>query len=143
MTSRFLGRINLKFNSVLPLFDLFFTFWASFVNSMTFPAGHGEICPPHVVLHMATRRPAHNTPIHMDFLYGFLLKSTESTWIGVLWAGLRVAMWITRGGQISPWPARKVTELEPLLSRQSRTTVWKSQFTQTLGPWWKMLRIGH
>ena len=32
-------------------------------------------------------------------------------WIGVLWAGLWVAMWTTHvGGQISPWPARKVTE---------------------------------
>ena len=32
-------------------------------------------------------------------------------WIGVLWAGLRVAMWITHvGRQISPWPARKVTD---------------------------------
>ena len=35
-------------------------------------------------------------------------------WIGVLWAGLRVAMWITNlgGGEISPWPARKVTDLQ-------------------------------
>ena len=31
-------------------------------------------------------------------------------WIGVLWAGLRVAMWITHvGGKFSPRPARKVT----------------------------------
>ena len=47
---------------------------------------------------MATRRPAHNMPIHMDFLYGFLFKGTKSMWIGVLWAGLRVAMWITHVG---------------------------------------------
>ena len=31
-------------------------------------------------------------------------------WISVLWAGLQFAMWITHVGQISPWPARKVTE---------------------------------
>ena len=30
----------------------------------------------------------------MDFLYGFLYKGKKSMWIGVLWAGLRVAMWI-------------------------------------------------
>ena len=30
--------------------------------------------PPTWVIHMATRRPAHNTPMHMDFLYGFSLK---------------------------------------------------------------------
>ena len=27
--------------------------------------------PPTWAIHMATRRPGHNTPIHMDFLYGF------------------------------------------------------------------------
>ena len=33
-------------------------------------------------------------------------------WIGVLWAGLQAAMWITHvGGKISSWPARKVTEI--------------------------------
>ena len=32
-------------------------------------------------------------------------------WIGMLWAGLRGAMWITHvGGKFRPWPARKVTE---------------------------------
>ena len=32
-------------------------------------------------------------------------------WIGVLWAGLRVAMWITHvGAQISPWPLEKITD---------------------------------
>ena len=53
---------------------------------------------PTWVIHMATRRPAHNTPIHMDFLYGFLYKDTKSMWIGVLWAGLRVALWIPMWG---------------------------------------------
>ena len=47
---------------------------------------------------MATRKPPRNTPIHMDFLYGFLLKGTKSMWISVLWAGLQVAMWITHMG---------------------------------------------
>ena len=54
--------------------------------------------PPTWVIHMATRRPAHNTPIHMDILYGFRPKGSKSMWIGVLWAGLRVAMWITHVG---------------------------------------------
>ena len=36
------------------------------VYSVTFLAGHGEILPPTWVIHMATCRPAHNTPIHMD-----------------------------------------------------------------------------
>ena len=40
-----------------------------------FLAGHGEMCPPTWVIHMATRRPAHNPPIHIDFLYGFLWKA--------------------------------------------------------------------
>ena len=30
--------------------------------------------PPIWVIHMAIRRPAHNTPIHMDFFHGVLLK---------------------------------------------------------------------
>ena len=66
------------------------------------------------VIHMAARKPAYNTPIQ-DFLYGFLLKSTKSMWIGVLWAGLRVAMWITHvGGKF------RNGLLEKLLSRVSR-----------------------
>ena len=37
-------------------------------------------------------------------------------WIGVLWAGLRVAFWITHvGGQISPCPAGIVAE-KPFIS---------------------------
>ena len=63
------------------------------------------------------------SPQHAD-PHGFLafLKKQykKSMWIGVLWAGLRAAMWITHvdhpcGGQISPWPARKVTEKMTLL----------------------------
>ena len=36
----------------------------------------------------------------------------KSTWVGVLWVGLRVAMWITHvgGANFAMWPARKVTE---------------------------------
>ena len=79
--------------------------------SVTFLAGHGEMCPATWVIHMATRRPAHNTPIHMELVPFCREPYRKSMWIGVLWAGLRVAMWITHvGGQISPWPARKVTE---------------------------------
>ena len=54
--------------------------------------------PPTWVIHIATRRPAHNTPIHLNFLYGLLPKGPKFMWIGVLWAGLRVAMRITHVG---------------------------------------------
>ena len=37
-------------------------------------------------------------------------------WIGVLWAGLRVAMWITHVGGKFRWPARKVTDFRPILA---------------------------
>ena len=47
------------------------------------------------VIHMATRRPSHNTPIHMDLVPFEREPYKKSMWIGVLWAGLRVAMWIT------------------------------------------------
>ena len=68
--------------------------------SATFLAGHGEI---------ATHRPAHNMPIHMDL--GPLQRKPykKSMWIGVLWAGLRHVDHPC-GWQISPWLARKVTE---------------------------------
>ena len=56
------------------------------------------------------------SPQHADphGLGAFLKKPyKKSTWIGVSWAGLRVAMWITHacGGQISPWPARNVVDI--------------------------------
>ena len=41
------------------------------------------------------------SPQHADphgFLVWFSLKGTKSMWIGVLWAGLRAAMWITHVG---------------------------------------------
>ena len=61
--------------------------------SVTFLAGHGEICPP---AHMGDPHGDPQTSpqhaIHMDFLHGSLLKATKSMWIGVLWAGLRVAI---------------------------------------------------
>ena len=47
---------------------------------------------------METRRPAHNTPIHMEFLPFKRERYKKSMWIGVLWAGLRVAMWIAHVG---------------------------------------------
>ena len=61
-------------------------------SSVTFLAGHGEICPPTWVIHMATRRPAHNTPIHMDLVPFHGESYKKSMWIGALWAGLRAAM---------------------------------------------------
>ena len=70
-------------------------------KSVTFPTDHGEIShPPTWVIHLATRRPADNTPIHMDFLYDSK-KRPESMWIGVLRASLRVAVWITHVGDKS------------------------------------------
>ena len=42
----------------------------------------------------------HTTPIHMDLPHGPPEKGTKSMRIGggMLWAGLRVAMWITHVG---------------------------------------------
>ena len=66
--------------------------------------------PPIWVIHMATRRPGHNTLIHMDFLS--LSRSHTRNPCGSACCGLVCVspcgspMW----GQISPWPARKVTE---------------------------------
>ena len=59
------------------------------------------------------------SPQHADphgFLVWSSLKSNKSIWIGVLWAGLRVAMWITHvGGKFRHGlqPARKVTKHVP------------------------------
>ena len=55
--------------------------------------------PPTWVMHMATRRPAHKTPIYMDLVPLTRTPYKKSMWIGVLWAGLRVAMWITHVGR--------------------------------------------
>ena len=67
--------------------------------------------PPRWVIHMATCRPAHNTQIHMD-LVPFLWKTMQD--IHVDW---RVVGWSAgrhvdhpSGGQLSPWPAGKITE---------------------------------
>ena len=38
---------------------------------------------------------SHNTPIYMDLVPSERKPYKKSMWIGVLWAGLRVAMWIT------------------------------------------------
>ena len=87
--------------------------------SVTFLAGHGEICPC-----IAARRPAHNTPIHMD-LVPFLKKTIQEIHVDQ-----RVVRWSAGrhvdhpcGGQISPWTARKDTNcstllLEPLSPRK-------------------------
>ena len=71
---------------------------------MTFLAGHGEIGPrlgdPHGDPQTSPQHAdSHKFPVWFSFQ------------IGVLWARLGVAMWITHvGGQILPWPARKATE---------------------------------
>ena len=60
-------------------------------------------------------------------------------WIGVLWAGPRVAMWITHvGGQILPWPARKVAD--PGLKFSSEIEHFKRATHQTpyfCGEFWR------
>ena len=66
--------------------------------------------PPTWVTHMATRRPAHNTLIHMDFLYCFLkMHQVHVDRRVVGWSAGRHVDHLC-GRQISPWPARKVTE---------------------------------
>ena len=71
---------------------------AEFATQMGDPHGDPQTSPQHADPH--------------GFLVSFSLQGPKSMWIGVLWAGLRVATWITHvgGRQISPWPARKVTE---------------------------------
>ena len=89
-------------------------FYAPFLNglfskafSVTFLAGHGEICPPHG---WSTWRPADQP------------TTRRSTWTWCLFiekhtGNRRVVGWsagrhVDRpcGGQISPWPARRVTD---------------------------------
>ena len=53
---------------------------------------------PTWVIYMATRRLAHNTPIHMDLVPFYREPYNKSMWIGVLWASLRAATWITHVG---------------------------------------------
>ena len=45
-----------------------------------------------------TVRPAHNTPIHMDWVPFLKKPYKKSMWIGAMWAGPRVAMWIPHVG---------------------------------------------
>ena len=67
-----------------------------------------------------------HTPIHMDFLYGFLLKRHQ------VHVDRRVVGWSAGyhvdhpfGGQISPWPARKVTD-ECLILRAAKPGVFQT-----------------
>ena len=93
---------------------------------MTFPAGHGEICRPTWVIHMATRRPSHNTPIHMHFLSGSLQKRTPSP-CGSAWCELVCGspcgspMWggKSSGGLGGPPPKLKVRKGNPTLGNAS------------------------
>ena len=59
---------------------------------------------------MATRRPAHNTPIHMDFLCGFF--KIQEAHVDRRVVGWSVGRHVDHpyGKQISPWPAKKITE---------------------------------
>ena len=57
--------------------------------SVTLLAGHGEICHPH-------GDPQRRSTWISCMV--FFKKSPRSMWIGVLWAGLRVAMWISHVG---------------------------------------------
>ena len=95
--------------------------------------------PPTWVIHMVTRRPAQNTPIHMDFLYGYLKKGTKSVWIGVLWVGLPVAMWITHmGGKFRYGLLEK-----PLISgnAEGSRNPWVIKLHGRLGCWFVTLQL--
>ena len=68
-------------------------------RSVTFLAGHGEICPPRMGdPHGDPQTSRQHADPHGFLVYGFLSKGTKSMWIGVLWAGLRVTMRITHVG---------------------------------------------
>ena len=82
-----------------------FLFFAVFLSG--FSSRPWRNLPPTWAIHMETRRPAHNTLIHMDFLPFFLEPYKKSTWIGVLWAGLRVSMWIAHVGANFAMACRK------------------------------------
>ena len=92
-------------------------------ESVTFLAGHGEICHPHG---WSTWRPADQPTTRQSTwisCYGFLLKRPQSMWIGVLWAGLRVAMWITHvGGKF------RHGLLEKSLNEILKVCEWKSRW---------------
>ena len=62
--------------------------------------------PPTWVIHMATRRPAHNTPIHMD-LVPFFKRTTQEIHVDRRVVGWSAGRHVDHpcGGQISPWPA--------------------------------------
>ena len=77
----------------------------------TFSSRPWRNLPPTWVIHMATHRPAHNTPIHMDLGPCQGKPHKKSMWIGVLW-GWSAGRHVDRpcGWQFSPWPARKVTD---------------------------------
>ena len=67
-----------------------------------------------------TRRPAHNTPIHMDLVPFSRKPYKNSRWIGVLWAGLRV-MWIANvGGKFRHGPLEKSPILASNLMGQEK-----------------------
>ena len=79
-------------------------------QSVTFLAGHGEICPPHG---RSTWRPA-DQPTTRDphaCLVWFSLNRQEIR-VDRRVVGWSAGLHVDRphGGQISPWPARKVTE---------------------------------
>ena len=88
-------------------------------QSVTFLAGRGKICHTHGVIHMATRRPARNTPIHMD-LGPFQRKPyKKSMCIGVLWAGLCCHVDHPCAWQISPRPLLEKSLIQSSGFRQS------------------------
>ena len=80
------------------------------LKSVTFLAPRRNL-PPTWVIHMATCRLVHNTPIHMDFLYGSLKRHQVHV-------DRRVVGWSAGrhvdhpcGGPISPSPAGKVIDV--------------------------------
>ena len=97
--------------------------------SVTFLASLGEICPhpPTWVIDMATRRPAHNTPMHMDFLYGSSLKKAPSP-CGSAYCGLVCGSpqgWSRLSSPCRSWNGRSRSRRRP------RWTMWTSRQWRT------------
>ena len=66
--------------------------------------------PPTWEIHMATRRPAHSTP---DGLWAFSKQTIQDIHVDRRVVGWSAGCHVDHpcGWQISPWPARKVTEI--------------------------------
>ena len=83
-----------------PLHTVAFSITIAFISDVS--SRPWRNLPSAWVIHMATRRPAHKMPIQVDLVLFQRKPYKKSMWIGVLWAGLWVAMWIAHvGGKFS------------------------------------------